>query len=271
MLLLLCRLCVLKEYRNKYPSLLTWAGQLASEIILLTVYWYTAKSFVPNLGLSTGRVDYFTYIVVGETILFLPTLLITVFTRIFRAEIQQGTLEPTLVSSSSLASSWLAQAMGLSIVESLRIILVIALATLVFRISVVPFSSLLLIIILQIVAVPFFAGLGLIGASIMVFTGRGDRVIPMITTLMTVLAGAYFPPEVLPKSVYFWSTHLSPMSMLLETSREAIRLGWASPNWIQSAGLLAAYSLIFLALGFYMLNACARLYRRRPQPILVMT
>ena len=62
---LLCRLSILKEYRHKYPSKISWVGQGISELILLIIYWYTAKAFIPNLQFLHPGTDYFSYIIIG--------------------------------------------------------------------------------------------------------------------------------------------------------------------------------------------------------------
>ena len=271
MLWLLCKLSISKEYRNKYPSLFSWMGQLISELALLTIYWYTAKAFVPNLHVLSAGTDYFSFVVVGESVLLAPSLMITSLARIFRSDIQQQTFEPTLLSSASLTTSWLVQSFGAMIVEGLRLLLVLILAITFFHFNIAPIPNLILVLVLQVLALPLFAGLGLVGVSVMMVLGRGERILPFLTTGMTVLAGAYFPIEVLPSIMQTYLRKISPMNILLESSREAIQFGWSSPQWLQSAIFLLFGSVVFLMLGILSVSLSTRYYRQRSQPILILS
>ena len=271
----LLKISILKEYRNKYTNQFSWIGQVLTELALLSVYWYTAKAFVPNLQFLDAKTDYFSFLVVGETSLLLPSLLITGFARIFKSELQQGTLEPGLLASVSLSSSWLIQALALLIVESLRIFVVLALAFGLFHFQAVSFSSLAMILSLQMLSLPFFAGIGMISAALMMNFGRGDRLLPMLTTAMTVLAGAYFPPSVLPEKLQTGLQNLSPMSVLLGTTRELLKndsSGLPSTEiWWHSSGFLAGGSVMFLLIGIVSLQLSVKRYRNHSQPLLFLS
>lgn len=266
-MLLLFKLSILKEYRNKYPTPFSWLGQIISELIMLTIYWYTAKAFLPNLQFLKGGVDYFSYIVIGESVLFIPSLLMTVFVRIFRSEVHQGTFEPTLLSAASLPKSWLIQALALVIVEGFRLVIVFLLAIGLFNLSISSFSIISSAILLQILAFPFFAGFGLFGASLMIVFGRGDRILALLTTGMTVLAGAYFPANVLPLRLHGLLHQISPMTKLLDSTRQLIQGEASSDLLIQSGLFLILSSLILSILGLAALRASIIYHRRRPQPL----
>lgn len=266
-MLLLCKLSILKEYRNKYPTKLSWLGQVLSELVMLTIYWYTAKAFLPNLQVLKSGVDYFSYIVVGESVLFLPSLLMTAFVRIFRSEVQQGTFEPTLLSIFSLQRSWLIQALGLVIVEGSRLLIVFTIAIGLFNLSVSSLPTLLAVFFLQILALPFFAGLGLLGAAMMIILGRGDRILVLLTTGMTVLAGAYFPANVLPLGLQSILHQISPMTILLDSTRAIFQGESSFELLIQSASFLLIGSLIFSILGLAAIRASIIFHRRRSRPL----
>lgn len=266
-MLLLFKLSILKEYRNKYPTPFSWLGQIISEITMLTIYWYTAKAFIPNLQFLKGGVDYFSYIVIGESVLFIPSLLMTVFVRIFRSEVYQGTFEPTLLSLASLSKSWLIQAFALVFVEGFRLVIVFLLAIGVFNLSISSFVIISSAILLQILAFPFFAGIGLFGASLMIVFGRGDRILALLTTGMTVLAGAYFPTNVLPVGLQSILNKISPMTILLDSTRHLIQGETSSELLIQSGLFLFLGSFIFSLLGLRALRASIIYHRRRSQPL----
>ncbi len=266
-MLLLCKLSILKEYRNKYPTKISWMGQIISELVMLTIYWYTAKAFLPNLQFLKSSVDYFSYIVVGESVLFIPSLLMTVFVRIFRSEVLQGTFEPTLLSTISLPGSWLIQAFAMVIVESFRLAIVFLLAIFLFNLSLPSVAAIFSALLLQLLAFPFFAGFGLLGAAMMIVFGRGDRILALLTTGMTVLAGAYFPANVLPEGLQALLQKISPMTILLDSTRHLIQGDASSDLLIQSAIFLFFGSLIFLMLGLGAIKASIIYHRRRPQPL----
>lgn len=267
-MLQLFRISVLKEYRNKYPSKWTWLGQIISEMALLFVYWYTAKAFVPNLEVFKTPTNYFSFIVIGEMTLFLPALFMTAFARILRAEVQQGTLEPSFFTKSSLSISWLAQAFAIAFVESFRLIFVLLLALFFFEFKMLSASSFLKITLLQLLAMPVFAGIGLITASIVMAFGRGERLLPMLTTAMTVLAGAYFPTQVLPGALAQVLGILSPMNILLDASRNVVSHG--SEITAPALSLLILGVFLF-GLGIFALKLSLKHYRHRSQPLLFLS
>lgn len=268
---LLFKLSILKECRNKYPTKFSWLGQFVSELIMLTIYWYTAKAFLPNLQFLNGSVDYFSFIVIGESVLFIPSILMTAFVRIFRAEVHQGTFEPTLLSIGSLPKSWLIQALALVFVESFRLVIVFLLAIALFNLSLSTFAIISSAILLQILAFPFFAGLGLLGASLMIVFGRGDRILALLTTGMTVLAGAYFPANVLPQNLQGVLNKISPMTILLDSTRQLIQDQGSVDLLIQSGIFLTLGSLIFSILGLAALRFSILYHRRRSQPLLLIS
>ncbi len=273
-----------KEFRNKYPRALSWFGQLTSELGLLSVYWFTAQAFVPNLHLLNPQMDYFSFIVIGEVTLFVPCILLTAFSRVFRSEVQQGTLDISLLSKSPLLVSWSAQVFGLLAAESFRLLLIFIFAFTLFGFRFLPAPNLALILCLQLAAWPFFAGVGMIGASVILVWGRGERLLPLLTTAMTVLAGAYFPPEVLPVFLQPWLAQLSPMNLLLQSTRSLAQVELAQaekastfspsilyPNLNSNFLFLLFFSFIFLTLGICTLHWSVRRYRHRSQPLLFLT
>ena len=75
--------------------------------------------------------------------------------------------------------------------------------------------------LLQFVHVPIFLSLGFFAASIVLYFGRGEKVIQLIVSASYVLAGVYFPPDVFPKVIKEVFSY-SPFNTLIQSSRETL-------------------------------------------------
>jgi ABC-type uncharacterized transport system permease subunit len=99
-------------------------------------------------------------------------------------------------------------------------------------------------------------------AAIYLKTGRGEGALGMITAATAVLAGAYFPLQVLPASIRELSLVSSPFTLLLEGSRALA--GQASAVGAGQAALgLAAWSVGGLLLMRWSLGLGLSAVRRR--------
>ncbi|MEQ1876251.1 MAG: ABC transporter permease [Bdellovibrionia bacterium] len=257
------KLCIVNEFRDRYPGRLGPLGQLASELTLLTVYWFTAKAFQPTL---TGVGDYFSFIVVGELALALPNFLILGHSRAIRVLSQEGTLEPILVSPGRFSFKLTSVVLAGLLFEIARVLAVSAIAYFVFEVnlnhSLWPAAFVLAF------SLPMFAGLGLLSAAVVLHFGRGERVLAAGVTAAAVLSGAYFPSEVLPQSVSQAMQFLSPFTLLIEGIRGAVNEGWASAKLISSIGFFIGGGFLTLPFAHFFLNAVAHRYDRRLKPLL---
>ena len=243
-----------------------WAilSHLLNELIILTVFWYTAKAFVPNLEVFKNNAsDYFTFIVIGETALRIPSFLISVFTRNLKNWVIEGALETYLLYPGRQTVPFILSGIASALFELIKIIIIITMAKTIFTLH-LPVYALLWALIFQLCCLPLFIGLGLISTTIFLYLGRGDGIIMKLTSLATILAGAYFPTSVMPEHLEKIVNWLSPFNLLLNTTRQIITL--ETTSLLSQALSMALTGIFFLLVGYWLFNHGLTYYKKKSKP-----
>lgn len=260
------KVSLLKEIKYYYSSKLAVISQLFNEIIILTVFWYTAKAFVPNIKVfGTSSIDYFTFIVIGETVLRIPSFFITVITRELKNATLNGTFESLLLFPQRPQMPFIISAISSSLIEFTRVCMVLVIAKYVFAIKLELFNC-LLAFILQFFSLPIFIGLGLLSVSIFLFLGRGDGLIIKVVSIATILAGAYFPISVLPEAFGSTLKIISPFNLLLDSTRNIFSSGYQFEFFIKNMTYLLIWGGILFPLGYYLFGTGLKHYKDKNRP-----
>jgi len=259
---------LLKEFRYYYQSPLILFSILINELMILLVFWYTAKAFVPNLEIFSGKaIDYFTFIVVGETALRIPAFFVTVISRNMKNATLEGAFDNHLLLPCSPQYSFMIGGIGASIFEILKVILVLVLAWCFFTID-ITFYSLVLAAPLQIMAIFIFIGLGLMSVSALLVLKRGEAWIMKIVSIATILAGAYFPTTVLPYGLDSHLYYASPFNLLLESTRKILSQEMSPHNYLVSSVILLAWAISLFTLGYFLFSKALHMHKKSAQPFL---
>ena len=257
---------LIKEYRHYYITPWAIIGILINELIILTVFWYTAKAFVPNISIFSGSaVDYFTFIVIGETTLRIPSFFVTIIGRNIRNSTLDGTFESHLLLKTTPQFNFFLEGLTGATLEFLKVLIVLSLACIIFRLD-ITISSFIKTIPLQILSIFVFAGIGLISVSILLILGRGDSWPMKGVSLATIFAGAYFPTSVLPHNLDSILLYVSPFNTLLETTRSIISNKSLEISY--EMGLLALFTWAFISMliGHQSLKYAIRFHKKRSKP-----
>lgn len=260
------KMSYIKEIYYYYVSKFTVISQIINELIILAVFWYTAQAFIPDMQVfGNYSIDYFTFIVIGETALRLPAFFITIFTRILKASAIDGTFESYLLFPVSFKIPFLMSALASAANEFLRIIFVIILAKIIFVFE-IPFSNLLLALVYQIAALPIFIGLGFISVAIFLYFGRGEGIIMKLVSVATILAGVYFPTTVLPNSIQQVTDYFSPFNLLLHSTRDLLTKTFVFNKYAENLLFLILWGIVFLPLGSYLFSLGLKYYKLKSRP-----
>jgi len=260
--LLLFRIFLKKDVLEAYPTKAVLATALGSTLMMLTIYWFTAKAFVPKLEIlgSVGS-DYFTFIVVGELALAIPATLITHCVQTFRSYCHTGTLEPMLVARTPFERILVLSAFSSVILALGTSLFTVLVATTIFRLD-INLSHVGYAIVFQIVAYPIFLAIGLFSGAVFIYFGRGAGLISSFAGLVGVFAGVYFPTTVFPKQAHELLTLISPYNLLVNQTRNVLIEGWTSVA-SQSLLLLFVGGLVFFPLAYYFLGISVEKHRKR--------
>ena len=256
---LLVRKALLDAGRSPLAAVL---GECVASLMALAVYWFTSKAVGPALSFSG---DYFTFVVVGESALLIPLLLWSGIAASVRSGAADGTLELFLTLPVRAPGLLALQAAAMIPREALRVLTSWAIACAVFGIA-LPAVKLVDILLLQLFAAPLFLGLGLVAGAVLLRVGRGHGALAQAGTLGTVLAGAYFPLDVLPEAIRSLSLRLSPFTSLMETARLVLVSGWTPAVFTTIAAWLGAGAVV-LCLGWLAMELSLASVRRRGTPL----
>lgn len=251
-----------KEMKDKYPAVWTVAGEALAVLISLTIYRYTAKAFTPVFA----GTDYFSYLVTGELVLYLPLTLFSGLPTALRASVHDGTLEAMLALPIRPQTPTVFLALARLLRELTQVVLFFLTAALGFGYR-PSLSSAFLTLGLQVAALPAFFGLGLLGCAMLVRFGRGDSLLTYTGAVAGMMAGAFFPISVLPENVRNLSLAISPFSLLLETSRELMSGGAVTAAIQGRFGSLLIWGVVLFPLGYWSLGESLKWVRRRGAPI----
>ena len=201
-------------WRDRYPKKFFLITDILTSLIDTVFYYFTSEAF----GKAFGSQNYFQYVIWGELVLALPMMVFLASTKALRSSLIEGTWEILLTSPQSMTKILWNLSLGDFLREAIRLIVVIL-----FSISLgAHFAPILSAKAFFIVlfSVPLFWNLGLIGAALFIYTGRGLSATQHLRQLATIFAGVYFPLTVFPTWLAQLSSWISPWTWLVETSRQ---------------------------------------------------
>jgi len=266
------RLLIRLETRNRFPSALALVGFGVGMISGLVIYWYTSKAFAPAFknSLSPYASTYFVYILVGELSLLIQLGILEDLTGKLRRLVAEGTLESLLTLPFRPASIILLLSLPSIPLNAVHVIVTIVAAKLIFGFE-MGLLPLLGALMLQLAALPLFLGLGLLASAFLVRFGRGDKVVMFIANAGAILGGAYFPVSVFPESIQKLGAMLSPINLLLESTRSVLVHGLSDPVFYKSGLALLGIGMILMPLGHFILSRSFEYARKRGSPLLFTT
>ncbi len=235
-----------EELSYRFSSLLQVLGMLFS----LFVFYEISRLFPPDVVSSYLRPyggNYFAFVVLGIALNDYSATGLAHLSRVVRSWQTEGVLEPVLASPtpwSLVAWSVIAEGLLWSSVRAALYVVVGFLAVPEFFALKHP-MALLAALALSLVA---FSGLGLLSAAFILAFKRGNPVVWAIGGLSTLLAGVYYPLELLPGYLRAVA-ELFPLTHSLRAMRLVILEGAGFGDVWPSLLALLALGALLVALG----------------------
>ena len=195
----------------------------------------------PVYGENAEFIDFFVPGIVAFAI-FLLTTLLTLLS--FVGERTSGTLNRLLVSPIRKSEIVVGYAMAFSVVGMIQAAILLAVGTLVFKITIVgnPFIAFIIVALLAVVSV----SLGILLSSAAKREAQAVQFIPLIILPTFLLAGIFWPVEAIPSFIRPLSYLISP-AYAVEALRSVLLRGWGLGGiWLEIVVLLA-FAVVFLA------------------------
>ena len=254
------------EKLNNYPSWVALIGELLGIILSVTIYYYTAMAFSPIMkgDLNFYGTDYFSYVLIGEMGLMIPAYLFANPSSRLKNFISEKKLSSLLsypIDLHELLTYWINAGI---LLEVLRVLLHFLIAILFFKLN-LDIKGFILMFLIIVISYPIFLGLGLIGAAIIMFFGRGDSILNYITTISLFLAGAYFPTEVFPPIIQKIGHYISPFNSVLIAMRKAFN----NELFLNDFYPLIIWILIAYPIGIYLLKYAQNKFFERGSEIIL--
>jgi len=241
----------LVEKSYKLSFFLLVLGILASIAVFFFIDLLFGEKIVPHL--AEYGVSYFSYVIIGLALLNFVGVGMGSVSSSIREEQLMGTLEAILLTPTRLFSFVLAMVIWNTILASIELIIYLGLGVWVFSIdlSQINILSALTTMFLTIIS---FGSLGIISAGFIMVFKKGDPVSWLINTFAGVLGGVYFPVEILPEWLRFFSYFL-PITYAVRMMELAVHKGYSL--WMLRAeasilGLLTLILIFFACISFKM-------------------
>jgi ABC-2 type transport system permease protein len=243
---------IFASYRTRFVT------TIFSTLVSLTLFYYVSR-LVNSDKVGTPD-EYYAFVVVGLVIIGVLTSTLTMPVATLRAELMAGTFERMVLSPFGAVRSivsLLLFPLALSFVSAL---VALVYASVVFGLD-VRFPEALLAIPVALLGVLAFAPFGLLMTAAVVVFKQTNAGATFFLTAMTLLAGVYFPVELLPEWIR-WASDAQPFTPAVDLLRHLL-VGTDLPNpaWLDLARLLA-FSAALVPLSVWALAAAVRRSRR---------
>lgn len=226
--------------------------------LLAVVFSVVTTLFLAKIVDPSAVDDYFAFVISGLMVTAFLTAGIMTVSRNLRADQQRGTLEALLgvgIPPARLAAGMTAYPVAYAVPVALIFLIVAFLFG--ARFPDAAWGSAVAATVLGAVS---FAGLGIVGAALVLVLRRGESMLAWLLVLLTFAGGDYFPRDLLPGWLEALG-ELSPFTQCLELVRAGILEG--ETGSVSSWMLLALYAVGWWAVGILALTAGLRLARRR--------
>lgn len=203
-------------------------------------------------GLIPGNPNYFEFVAPGIMAQIVMTAVLTGLAASVSREKEQGTLDGILISPISRLAIILGKALSQSIRGLIQGIIVMLLVVFIFNVTI--HGNLLLVILLLLLGIFSFVGLGILVSAFTSEQETATQLLFMFQFPMLFLSGVFFPIQQMPEFMQKIS-HLIPLTYAVEALRKVMVLG---------AGIADVKSelIILLAFGTITLSISVPLFRK---------
>ena len=240
--------CLLRDWRIARSYRLALLLRLLSTVFQVAVFFFISKlmGMAASPALEDFGGDYFAYVLIGLAFQRLFTISLTGYASAVGEAQRTGTLEaqailpvslPILITGANLWPFLYATAETF-VYLLLGVLLGVSLAG-------ANVAGAVAIALLASIAI---SGLGFMGAAIILLYKRGNAVAWVVEATTALVAGVYFPPEILPAPLQKLSL-LLPQTYALTGIRSALLQSATLSQLLPTLAILAGFAIILVPLG----------------------
>lgn len=203
-------------------------------------------------GIIPGNPNYFEFVAPGIMAMIVMTAVLTGLAASVSREKEQGTLDGILISPVSRLTIILGKALSQSIRGLIQGMIVLLLAFLLFGVTV--HGNILLIILLLLLGIFSFVGLGILVSAIATEQETASQLLMMLQFPMLFLSGVFFPILMMP-NIMQKIAHLIPLTYAISALRKVMVLG-------AGFGAVQTEILVLLIFGVVTLGMAVPIFKR---------
>lgn len=234
-----------RDFLNEISYRTAFLLQLFGMFVSILIWFFISKIVPSNIDGLSG-LDYFSWVLVGLAFTSYLNAALSSFARKMRSEQLTGTLEAMLATPTRMPVVVFSSAAWDFIFSSFRVIGYLVIGAFVFNVSIhisnaIPFLIVLILTILS------FSGLGILSASFILYFKKGDPINFFIGGVMTLFGGAYFPVETLRDYPALMAiSKFLPITYSLRAIRETLLKGASISMIREEILILAAFAMVIV-------------------------
>ncbi|MFB3851614.1 MAG: ABC transporter permease [Acidobacteriota bacterium] len=231
----------------------------AFSALFSVVLWYYLSVFLKPDKSLIGNGDYFTYVIVGMSLLSYINVMLFSFSQKIRQDQLMGTLEFIMASPVSPSLLLFSSTIWEIVMETLHLVVFIAFALVLganFHIG-----SIFVLVAIFILTLISFGSLGIIAASFLLVFKRGEPITPFVTAFFALLGNIFFPAQILPEPLKLLS-YIIPLPYAVEGLRKVVIQGAGFSQVVTEFNALLIFSAVLVPLAVISLNFSLKIAKK---------
>lgn len=239
-----------RDFSQALSYRLSFMMQLGGILFNVAIFYFMAELFGSAVApqLETYGGDYFSFVLIGLAFTGFLGLSLSGFAQSIREGQMMGTLEIMLLSPTRLSAILLSSSVWGYVMTTFRVVIYLIVGVLVFGASLgqANYGTAILVMLLSIAS---FSGIGIISASFVLLTKKGDPIAWALGGASSLLAGVYYPISVLPDWLEPISRFL-PLTYALDAMRLAMLKGQTLYELRFDLLILLAFTFVLTPISF---------------------
>lgn len=251
-----------RDFRSEFSYRLSFFLQFFHVFFSVAVFYFIAQMIgeadIPQLEPYGG--DYFPFVLLGIALSGYVGVGLSSFSRGIRKAQTTGTLEAMLSTPTRLSTIVISSSLWSYLLTTFRVLVYLILGALFLgaEFTLQGWGWAGLILLLTIVSL---SSLGIVAASFIMVLKKGDPVTWAFGALTNLLGGIYYPVEILPRWLQFFSA-LLPVTYSLRGMRRALLQGGGFPVLKMDLAALVGFSVVLLPLSLAAFRYAVRRAKR---------
>ena len=257
-------LFLILEKRNNLSSIQIILFRVVSSLFNIVFLFFASKAYSPsNQYFDLTPSGTFEYILIGDLCLRLACDALMTFHQHTKLIIGNGIFDTLLNTKTSFFRIILNKGVSSLTYSIVFLLFELVILTLMTSFS-FSFYPLLLAIVINLASLPLFISFGLLNSSLYIQLRRGSSLTGILTTLLSVTSGAYFPISVFPEGLGQMVKGMNPFYFLINKTRYILNFqGFSTTQFITDIIILSFIGLILLYLNAMLMRFVITLYKKK--------